>query len=82
MRKSNRLFQILNHPSMKSITALFAFFILLMFAILVAERGNNSKITSFFDAFWYTIVTVTTIGYGDITPAKKKQGIRTIEKET
>lgn len=40
-----------------------------MFAILVAERGNNSKITSFFDAFWYTIVTVTTIGYGDITPA-------------
>ena len=60
---------ILNHPSTKSVTVLAVFFVLLMFAILLVERGDNSKISSFFDAFWYTIVTITTIGYGDITPA-------------
>jgi len=38
-------------------------------AILQAERDQpGSKITSFGDAVWWAITTVTTVGYGDLSP--------------
>ncbi len=48
-----------------------AFFIVYIFSALiytVEHHAQPDKVANMFDAFWLTIVTVTTLGYGDITP--------------
>ncbi len=39
-----------------------------MFGIMLFEPGNNPGFESLWDSFWYSIVTVTTVGYGDKSP--------------
>jgi voltage-gated potassium channel len=37
-------------------------------AIYFAESSVNEHLTSFGDAIWFAVVTVATVGYGDVTP--------------
>ncbi len=48
----------------------YAITLVLWIATLVntVERGHDSTIDSFQDALWWSIATVTTVGYGDVVP--------------
>lgn len=51
------------------ILLILSIIILLNLILVYGERQvDGSAITSFSSAFWYMIVTLTTVGYGDLTP--------------
>ena len=44
---------------------------ILLFASTVfylVESGRNPAVHNFFDALWWGCITMTTVGYGDVTP--------------
>ncbi len=67
-QKIARTLSVFNQPAVRIGIFLSVFFLALMTAILAVERGTSVTMHNLFDALWYTLVTITTIGYGDITP--------------
>ncbi|NPA12013.1 MAG: potassium transporter TrkA [Epsilonproteobacteria bacterium] len=46
--------------------------------IYVFEANSNEKITSLFDAIYWSLITISTVGYGDITPVTEEGRVLTM----
>ena len=46
--------------------------------IYVFEAHSNEKITSLFDAIYWSLITISTVGYGDITPVTPEGKVLTM----
>ena len=66
MQLKSKLNNIVDSPVFRGTALLFAIWVVGSISVYYFE---NKTFSTFQDAFWWTIVTITTVGYGDISPS-------------
>ena len=70
-RSINQFVEVLSNKKFELLTLLFLLIFVMMtgaIAIYVLEDTHNPNINSMFDAIYWSLVTISTVGYGDISP--------------
>ncbi len=67
-----------NEDSLRSATNLLVFVFFVSAVVFVVEGRDNPGITSFLDALYFTVTSLTTTGYGDITMSDTKGRLLTV----
>ncbi len=65
---SDFTFMIKKNEFFKIITILIIIIVISVTGIYFIETGKNEQFNTVFDTVWYTIVTLSTVGYGDKAP--------------
>ena len=65
---SDLIFSLTHNEFIKILIILVTIIALSVLGIYFLETGKNDQFTTVFDTVWYTIVTLSTVGYGDKAP--------------
>jgi len=71
-RLGREIVELIKLAREEKLTVLVAWLLVLMLtgslAFFLSEVGRNSQVHSYFDALYWSIVSITTVGYGDLAP--------------